>query len=87
MLFERARLRAFIEDALQANVSYLAVRRELHTKFVAAIDRDGDVDVQNRDFITLKTFLTSKDTKPKDDARLAYEVAICELHSLVEGQP
>lgn len=87
MLFDRARLRSFVEDALQANVSYLSVRRELHTKFVAALDRDGDVDVQNREFITLKTFLTSKDPKPKDDARLAYEVAICELHSLVEAGP
>lgn len=87
MQFDRARLRAFVEDALQANVSYLAVRRELHTKFVASLDRNGDVRVQSREFITLKTFLTSKDPRPKDDARLAYEVAICELHSLVEELP
>lgn len=84
MQFNRARLREFLDDALQANVSYLAVRRGLHTKFVLALDRDGDVQVPSREFITLKTFLTSKDPRPKDDSRLAYEVAICELHSLVE---
>lgn len=87
MLFDRARLRTFVEDAMQANVSYLAVRRDLHTKFVAALDRYGDIDVNSRDFITFKTFLTSKDPRPKDDARLAYEVALCELHSLVVDSP
>lgn len=84
MRFNRELLRTFVDEALASNISYLAVRRELYSLFTAALDRGGDINVSNQEFITIRTFLTSRDTKPSDDARLAYEVALVTISESVE---
>lgn len=84
MRFNRERLRAFVEEALVSNISYLAVRRELYGLFAAALDRGGDVDLANQEFITIRTFLTFRDPKPPGDARLAYVVALVTISELVD---
>lgn len=87
MRFNRNRLRDFVEEALQANISYLQVRRDLYGRFSRAIDHDGDCDVENQHVITLRTFLTSREPRPPDQARLAYEIALLHIHELVEEVP
>lgn len=83
MRFHANRLRAFTEAALEANVMYYAVRRQLYDLFVVAIDREGEIDVDSSTVITVRTFLSNRDNKPSSDARLAYEVAIMSIHELV----
>lgn len=83
--FNRARLGLFANRALSANVTYFAVRRELLDLFTSALDHHGDINLASREFITIKTFLTSRDSRPADDARLAYEVAVMTILELVEG--
>lgn len=83
--FNRDRLAAFANRALSANVTYFAVRRELLDLFTSALDQNGDINLASREFITIKTFLTSRDSRPSDNARLAYEVAIMSILELVEG--
>lgn len=85
MRFDRNRLREFVDRALVANITYLAVRRELYGLFTLALDRNGDVEISSREFITIRTFLSSRDPRPKDEARLAYEVALVDVHSLVDA--
>lgn len=83
MRFAVTPLRTFVDRALTANVSYFAVRRELLFLFSAAIDRDGIIDVPTNHVITIRTFLTSRDPKPSDQARLAFEVALTTIAELV----
>lgn len=83
MRFAAVPLRTFVDRALAANVSYFAVRRELLSLFAAAMDRDGILDVPSNHVITIRTFLTSRDPNPSDQARLAYEVALAAISDLV----
>lgn len=83
MRFNTARLRLFVEAAMTANVSYFASRRELFGFFVAAIDRFGTVEISDQYFLTIRTFLSSRDVRPSDQARLAYEVAILKIYELL----
>lgn len=83
MRFNRDRLAAFAERALSVNVSYFAVRRELFGLLSAALDAGGDLVVPNQEFITLRTFLSSRSNQISDDARLAFEVALLHIIELV----
>ncbi len=82
--FHRQRFGVFVNAALRANVSYFATRRELYGLLAAALDRNGTVDITNQEYITVRTFLTSRDTRPNDQARLAYEVALLNFNSIFE---
>ncbi len=74
--FNAVRLRLFVDEALKANITYLATRRTLFQMFVAALDREGDVDINGQEYIQVRTFLSSREARPSDQARLAYELAI-----------
>lgn len=65
-----------------ANVSYLIVRRELLGLLTAALSRVGTIEISASEFITLRTFLTSRDARPTDNARLAYEVVVARCYEL-----
>lgn len=84
MRFDRDRLRAFADTAMASNVSYFAVRRELYGLFTAALDRGGVIEVSSQECITIRTFLTSRDPNPSDQARLAYEVALVKIFELTQ---
>lgn len=83
MRFQADRLRTFVDAAQSANVAYYAARRALFDLFVAAIDRNGEVDIESSTVITIRTFLSNRDNAPSPDSRLAYEVAIMAVSELV----
>lgn len=83
MRFNTQSLRAFVDEANQANVMYYATRRHLFTMFTQSLDRDGETEVDNTTVVTIRTFLSNRENKPSDQARLAYEVALMSLNELV----
>jgi hypothetical protein len=83
MRFNTQSLRAFVDEANSANVMYYATRRQLFTMFTEAIDRVGETEVDSTTVVTIRTFLSNRENKPSDQARLAYEVALMSLNELV----
>lgn len=85
--FDSRRLRLFLDEAIPANVSYYATRRRLYGLFVGSLDRNGDIRVPTPEYMTIRTFLSSRINNPTSEARLAYEIAVDHIDDLVGDRP
>lgn len=72
----------FLNEAITANVSYIATRRRLFQLFVEAIRPLGEIYVPVDTVVQIRTFLSSRPTEQDNNARLAYEVGLIALFAL-----
>lgn len=80
--FRYLTLMLFIDEAMTANVSYIATRRRLFNLFVNAIHPQGEIYVPVDTVVQIRTFLSSRPTEQDNNSRLAYEVGLIALLQL-----
>lgn len=83
--FNASRLRSFTIAANKSNIMYFAVRRRLFDLFSDALDSAGAIDLPSQEYITMRTFLTTRSNTPSDDARLAYEVTLLHIQDMLSA--
>lgn len=75
-------LLTWCSNCLMANLSYYRLRRELFEQFITLCCRSrpgSRVDIVDEIFISIKSFLTSRNESLNDDKKLSFDTAVLEL--------
>lgn len=83
MLFDRVRLRLFVQRVYSENHQYHASRRQLYAVFCDAINDQGDLDVPIQLVIQVRLYLMTRSDDLTDTKKFAFENAIANLSELL----